>query len=206
MKEAASSLSRIPGTCEFILIFSKSSEERRARRNTKGNSVYRTRCLPFDVYKLPTAGTANAKAYALYDCVFVRVSVCAYLLGAILNVHMFKATWHTARVALLPPRHVKTSTKHAALTFVRLRVRVSHTVWMYEWMTECLNEWVNAKCPFWLVLLVVFWGACIIHCMDYGYVKLSERPSLRPLCLLVLQNDVKILSTARKKTFVISII
>lgn len=180
MKEAASSLSRIPGTCEFILIFSKSSEERRARGNAKGNSVYRTRCLPFDVYKLPTAGTANAKAYALYEC----VCVCAYLLGAILNIHMFKATWHTARVALLPPRPAKTSTKHAALTFVRLRVRVSRTVWMYEWMTECLNEWVNAKCPFWLVLLVVFWRR--MHNSLHGLrLRQIERATLSPPSLPV---------------------
>lgn len=114
----------------------------------------------------------------------ICVCVCVYLLGAILNVHMFKATWHTARVALLPPRPVKTSTKHAALTFVRLRVRVSRTVWMYEWMTECLNEWVNAKCPFWLVLLVVFWGR--MHNSLHGLrLRQIERATLSPPSLPV---------------------
>jgi len=46
----------------------------------------RTRCLPFDVYKLPTAGTAKCQSI-LCMC----VCVCVSTLGAILNVHMFKA-------------------------------------------------------------------------------------------------------------------
>lgn len=91
---------------------------------------------------------------------------------------MFKATWHTARLALLPPRPVKTSTKHAALTFVRLRVRmrVSRTVWMYEWMSECLNE---CQMPFLVSFACCFWGR--MHNSLHGLrLRQIERATLAP--------------------------
>lgn len=153
MKEAASSLS-LSLSLEFQARANSfwSSQSRQSREERRaGHSVYRTRCLPFDVYKLPTAGTANAKAYALYEC----VCVCAYLLGAILNVHMFKATWHTARLALLPhPPPPSCQNKYKTCgTYICQSASASESHCMNVWMNECVSEWMS-ECQ--MPLLVSF--------------------------------------------------
>lgn len=154
MKEAASFLEFQARANSFWSAQRRSSSSGRGSRGSRGsrggNSVYRTRCLPFDVYKLPTAGTAaNGKAYALQEC----ECVCA-----ILNVHMFKATWHTASSSSppLPPLpthlfpclckqvqnmwHLHLSGNECECECECLCESHCMNVWMNEWMSEWMSE------------------------------------------------------------------
>lgn len=91
-------------------------------------------------------------------CKSVCVCVCVYLLGAILNVHMFKATWHTASWSspLFPPLpsplfpclckqvqnmwHLHLSGNECECECECLCESHCMNVWMNEWMSEWMSE------------------------------------------------------------------
>lgn len=90
----------------------------------------------------------------------VSVSVCAYLLGAILNVHMFKATWHTARLALPSPCSPCQNKYKTCGTYICQTASASESHCMNVWMNEWMSEWMSeCQMPFLVSFACCFLGA-----------------------------------------------